>query len=237
MTQKAIIYGIVLYQLGISQDMVEEIKALVDENLELADALASPVVEHAEKRKVIDRVFDRFGSKELVNFMKTLCDNDGFDMINDIFDEYEKYAREQQDILSATLYYVTPPTDKQKAGIEDFLMKEYGNKAVQLSMVEKKEVSAQNAKKVFEKVFEEDIEPVTYIEEHGLKIVEDTGLLNDTLQKIMDENPEPLEELLGGKEKVFGFFVGKMMRELKGKASPDAVREALVKEVERRKNL
>lgn len=138
MTQKAINYGIVLYQLGISQDMVEEIKALVDENLELADALASPVVEHAEKRKVIDRVFDRFGSKELVNFMKTLCDNDGFDMINDIFDEYEKYAREQQDILSATLYYVTPPTDKQKAGIEDFLMKEYGSKAVQLSMVEKK---------------------------------------------------------------------------------------------------
>lgn len=51
MTQKAINYGIVLYQLGISQDMVEEIKALVDENLELADALASPVVEHAEKRK------------------------------------------------------------------------------------------------------------------------------------------------------------------------------------------
>ena len=72
--------------------------------------------------------------------------------------------------------------------------------------------------------------------EHGLKIVEDTGLLNDTLQKILDENPGPLEELLGGKEKVFGFFVGKMMRELKGKASPDAVREALVKEVEKRKN-
>ena len=106
-----------------------------------------------------------------------------------------------------------------------------------ISMVEKKEVSAQNAKKVFERVFEEDINPVAYIEEHGLKIVEDTGLLNDTLQKIMDENPGPLEELLGGKEKVFGFFVGKMMRELKGKASPDAVREALVKEVERRKNL
>ena len=55
--------------------------------------------------------------------------------------------------------------------------------------------------KVFEKVFDEDIEPVSYIEEHGLKIVEDTGLLNDTLQKILDENPGPLEELLGGKEK------------------------------------
>ena len=80
-----------------------------------------------------------------------------------------------------------------------------------IQMVEKKEVSAQNAKKVFEKVFEEDIDPVSYIEEHGLKIVEDTGLLNDTLQKILDENPGPLEELLGGKEKVFGFFVGKII--------------------------
>ena len=40
-------------------------------------------------------------------------------------------------------------------------------------MVEKKEVSAQNAKKVFEKVFDEDIDPVVYIEENGLKIVED----------------------------------------------------------------
>ena len=124
-----------------------------------------------------------------MNFMKTLCDNDGFDMIHDIFDEYEKYAREQQDILSATLYYVTPPTDKQKAGIENFLMKEYGSKAVQLSMVEKKEVSAQNAKKVFEKVFDEDIDPVVYIEENGLKIVEDTGLLNETVKKIVDANP------------------------------------------------
>ena len=102
-------------------------------------------------------------------------------------------------------------------------------------MVEKKEVSAQNAKKVFEKVFEEDIEPVAYIEENGLKIVEDTGLLNNTLNKILDANPGPLAELIGGKEKVFGFFVGQMMRELKGKASPDAVREALQKEIEKRK--
>ena len=51
----------------------------------------------------------------------------------------------------------------------------------------------------------------------------------------LEENPGPLNELLGGKEKVFGFFVGKMMRELKGKASPDAVREALTKEIESRR--
>jgi aspartyl-tRNA(Asn)/glutamyl-tRNA(Gln) amidotransferase subunit B len=104
-----------------------------------------------------------------------------------------------------------------------------------LQMVEKKEVSAQNAKKVFVKVFEEDVDPVLYIEEHGLKIVEDTGLLTDTVKRILDANPGPLSELLEGKEKVFGFFVGQMMKELKGKATPDAVREALNLEIEKRR--
>ncbi|MBQ0000395.1 MAG: Asp-tRNA(Asn)/Glu-tRNA(Gln) amidotransferase subunit GatB [Clostridiales bacterium] len=104
-----------------------------------------------------------------------------------------------------------------------------------LSMVEKKEVSAQNAKKVFVKVFEEDIDPVLYIEENGLKIVEDTGLLQSTLLKLFEANPGPLAELLGGKEKVYGFFVGQMMRELKGKANPAAVKEALDQEIAKRK--
>ena len=104
-----------------------------------------------------------------------------------------------------------------------------------ISMVEKKEVSAQNAKKVFEKVFDEDIDPVVYIEENGLKIVEDTGLLTETVKKIVDANPGPLAELLGGKDKVMGFFVGQLMRELKGKANPDSVRKALAEEIERRR--
>ena len=104
-----------------------------------------------------------------------------------------------------------------------------------LAMVEKSEVSPQNAKKVFEKVFDDDIDPVSYIEEHGLKIVEDTGLLEEIINKILDANPGPLSELLGGKDKVMGFFVGQIMKEMKGKANPASVRETLMKEVEKRK--
>ena len=104
-----------------------------------------------------------------------------------------------------------------------------------LEMIEKKEVSPQNAKKVFELVFDEDIDPVAYVEEHGLKIVEDTGLLTDTITKILDANPGPLAELLSGKDKVMGFFVGQIMKELKGKANPASVREALNAEIEKRK--
>lgn len=105
-----------------------------------------------------------------------------------------------------------------------------------LSMADKKEISPQNAKKVFEKIFEEDINPVLYIEEKGLKIIKDDHLLQTVLQRVLDENPGPLEELLSGKEKVFGFFVGQMMRELKGKADPASVRKALASEMEKRKS-
>nr|WP_294530422.1 Asp-tRNA(Asn)/Glu-tRNA(Gln) amidotransferase subunit GatB [uncultured Blautia sp.] len=104
-----------------------------------------------------------------------------------------------------------------------------------LDMVEKKQVSAQNAKKVFEKVFDQDIDPVVYIEEKGLKIVEDTGLLQSTVTRILDENPGPLSQLLEGKDKVMGYFVGLIMKELKGKANPAGVREALTAEISKRK--
>lgn len=107
--------------------------------------------------------------------------------------------------------------------------------AALIDMVEKKEVSGKNAKLVFEKIFLEDADPVTYVQEHGLKIVEDTGLLESTVGRILDENPGPLAELLGGKDKVMGFFVGQIMRQMKGKANPDTVREVLLREVENRR--
>ena len=96
-------------------------------------------------------------------------------------------------------------------------------------------INSNVAKEIFEKIFDEDIDPVVYIEENGLKIVEDTGLLTETVKKIVDANPGPLAELLGGKDKVMGFFVGQLMRELKGKVNPDSVRKALAEEIERRR--
>lgn len=102
-----------------------------------------------------------------------------------------------------------------------------------ICMVEEKKVSLANAKKVFEHIFDEDTDPEAFVREHGLGIVQDADLLQRVLQKVFAENPGPLSELLGGKEKVFGFFVGQMMRELKGTASPEAVREALMEEIKK----
>jgi len=144
-------------------------------------------------------------------------------------DNAEHPEKVRQNILQVALDYLACGLDPEKVS---FTPKHLADL---LSMVEKKEVSAQNAKKVFEKVFDEDIDPVVYIEENGLKIVEDTSLLTETVKKIVDANPGPLAELLGGKDKVMGFFVGQLMRELKGKANPDSVRKALAEEIERRR--
>lgn len=106
-----------------------------------------------------------------------------------------------------------------------------------LAMEEKGELTHRNAKKVFLKVFETDADPDTCAREMGLKIVEDQALLEKTILEILDRNPEPLSQLLDGKEKVFGFFVGQVIRELKGKARPEAVQEALKQEISKRKEM
>ena len=104
-------------------------------------------------------------------------------------------------------------------------------------MEEKGELTHRNAKKVFLKVFETDADPDACAREMGLKIVEDQALLEKTILEILDRNPEPLSQLLDGKEKVFGFFVGQVIRELKGKARPEAVQEALKQEISKRKEM
>lgn len=101
-------------------------------------------------------------------------------------------------------------------------------------MVEKKKITMANAKKVFEHIFDEDQDPASFVKKHNLGLVEDAGILNRVLDKVLEENPEPLRQLLEGKEKVMGFFVGKIMRELKGAASPEAVNQALREEIRKR---
>ena len=85
------------------------------------------------------------------------------------------------------------------------------------------------AKEVFEKMYEEDVDPVSYVEEHGLKTVNDEGALETVVKKVMELNPKVVEEYRGGKEKVLGFLIGQVMKELKGKADPAMAGEMLKK--------
>ena len=98
-----------------------------------------------------------------------------------------------------------------------------------IELAEAGSVNNQVAKEVFEQIFAEDVDPEAYVEEYGLKTVNDTGLLEETARKVLENNPGPVEQYKSGKTKVLGFLVGQVMKEMKGKANPAAAGELLQK--------
>lgn len=86
------------------------------------------------------------------------------------------------------------------------------------------------AKEVFEEMFESDIDPEKYVEEKGLKTVNDEGALRKTVEEIIAANPQSVADYRGGKEKAIGFLVGQTMKAMKGKADPGMI-NALLKEL------
>ncbi|MDO4514324.1 MAG: Asp-tRNA(Asn)/Glu-tRNA(Gln) amidotransferase subunit GatB [Lachnospiraceae bacterium] len=102
--------------------------------------------------------------------------------------------------------------------------------AALIALVEKKEITGTVAKEIFEKIFDEDIDPVSYVEEHGLKTVADEGALRATVEKVIADNPQSVEDYRNGKQKAIGFLVGQTMKAMQGKADPGLV-NSLLKEL------
>lgn len=88
-------------------------------------------------------------------------------------------------------------------------------------------INSSVAKEVFEKIFTEDAEPEKYVEEHGLKTVNDEGELLKVIQKVIADNPQAVVDYRGGKEKALGALVGQTMKAMKGKADPGMVNRKL----------
>jgi aspartyl-tRNA(Asn)/glutamyl-tRNA(Gln) amidotransferase subunit B len=88
-------------------------------------------------------------------------------------------------------------------------------------------ISGKIAKEVFLLMWESGEEATQLIEKHGLKQVSDDGPILLTIDKILAENGDKVEEYKGGKEKLFGFFVGLVMKNMSGKANPELVNKLL----------
>ncbi len=97
-------------------------------------------------------------------------------------------------------------------------------------LVKNGEISNNVAKnEVFAEMYEAGKSPSEIVEEKGLKQVSDTGAIEDACKRVIAENPGPVEDVKGGKEKAIGFLVGMVMKEMKGKANPGLVNETLRK--------
>lgn len=99
------------------------------------------------------------------------------------------------------------------------------NLAKLIELVDARAINGNVAKEVFEKIFTDNIDPEVYVEENGLKSVNDEGALRSTIQTIIDNNPKSVEDYKAGKKKAMGFIVGQTMKEMKGKADPGMVNQ------------
>ena len=101
------------------------------------------------------------------------------------------------------------------------------NLAKLIQLTDSQAINSTVAKEVFEKIFAEDIDPDKYVEEKGLKTVNDEGALRATVEQVIAENPQSVEDYRNGKEKAIGFLVGQTMKAMKGKANPGMVNQIL----------
>ncbi len=100
-----------------------------------------------------------------------------------------------------------------------------------LALIEDNTISGKIAKDVLDFMFETGKDAVTIVEEKGLKQVTDTGAIEKVIDEVMAANIDKVAEYRSGKDKLFGFFVGQVMKASGGKANPAAVNELLKKKL------
>ncbi|MEN8215423.1 MAG: Asp-tRNA(Asn)/Glu-tRNA(Gln) amidotransferase subunit GatB [Pseudomonadota bacterium] len=92
-------------------------------------------------------------------------------------------------------------------------------------------ISGKIAKQVFEAMWSGEGDADSIIDNHGWKQVTDTGAIENIIDDALANNPKQLQDYRNGKEKLFGFFVGQVMKASKGKANPKQVNELLKKKL------
>ena len=88
-------------------------------------------------------------------------------------------------------------------------------------------ISNRQAKELFEHYLKSNLEAKDFIEKRGVEQVSDEGEIERLINRVLQENPKMVEDYKNGKDKLFGFFVGQVMKESKGKANPQIVNKIL----------
>ncbi len=101
------------------------------------------------------------------------------------------------------------------------------NLAALIRLTDENAINSTVAKEVFEKMFTEDIDVERFVEDNGLRTVNDEGVLRETIEKVIAENPQSVADYQAGKTKAIGFLVGQTMKAMRGKADPGMVNRIL----------
>ena len=100
-----------------------------------------------------------------------------------------------------------------------------------VSLIDDGTISGTIAKKVFQKMFESGKEPGVIVEEEGLRVVNDEGVILTAVTKVLENNPQSIADYKAGKDRAVGFLMGQVMKETGGKANPQTINKLILEKL------
>ena len=150
--------------------------------------------------------------------------------VSDYFEECIKIGIDPREACNWVNVNIIAYMNKFDLGIKDIYLTPEMLKFI-LEKISDGTLSSKQAKEVFFKVLEEKKEPSNYISKENAQI-SDSNELEKIIDSIMEANPSQVEEYRNGKDKLFDFFVGQIMKETRGKANPILTKELLHKKLD-----
>lgn len=144
----------------------------------------------------------------------------------DYFEEAAKNAREYKKLSNWILSEVLMVLNKKKITIKDFSVPPK-DVAGLLDLIERSTISGKIAKEVFQEMVDTGNHPNDIIKKNGLEQISDTASLDKVIDDVLNSHNKETTEYLNGKEKLFGFFIGQIMKNTQGKANPGVVNAML----------
>jgi aspartyl-tRNA(Asn)/glutamyl-tRNA(Gln) amidotransferase subunit B len=157
----------------------------------------------------------------------------------DIADYYEKVISSTNDYKSASNWVmgaVLKVMNEEKIEIKNFPISA-NHLADLINIINNKTISGKIAKEIFPEMLKENKHPLDIVKLKNLIQITDTTAIGIFIDNVLSKFPNEVEEFLSGKEKVFGFFIGKIMQETKGKANPKIVNDLLREKISSTKRI
>ncbi len=193
-----------LRPLVVTQEMIEEAKQMP----ELPDAKVKRYIEELGVKKIDALVI--CSTKESAYFFEKMLESGALAKSSVNWLNTELLGR----LKKTEFNLITSPISASKLG-------------ELVSKIDDGTISGKGAKDILDVLMEEDKDIDILIDEMGLAQVSDDGAILEIIDAILKANPDKVEQFKGGKEKLFGFFVGQTMKASKGSANPQKVNELL----------
>lgn len=191
------------------------------------DNIAENIPELEDAKK--ERYINEFGlsNKQIIFVLSDMEYIRLFEEANDIISKPKEIANVlMSDIAAYVNENIIKPTDL-KVTAETI--------AKYVSLLENGKLNSKTGKKVLKEMLENGGDPETIMKEKGLIQITDEKQIQEMVEKVIENNPESVQDILAGKDRAVKFLVGQVMKESRGKANPEIVNKEIIEQIEKMK--